>query len=110
MPHYLVQFRFSPSAMKAMVDKPQEREAAVRTLIESFGGRMHAFFFAYGEHDGIAINEFPDNEHAMACSMAVNAAGGVAGTRTTPLLTSAEATAAMRRAHDTKTAYRPPQG
>lgn len=110
MPYYMVQFRYSAAGMKAMVAKPQDREAAARTVFESFGGKMHAFFFAYGEHDGVTIVEFPDHEHAMASLMAVNAAGGVAGTTTTPLLTSAEATAAMRRAHDTKTGYRPPQG
>ena len=65
---------------------------------------------SYGEHDGLSICEFPDNEHAMAGLMALNAAAGAASTTTTPLLTSAEATAAMHLAHDTKTAYRPPQG
>jgi uncharacterized protein with GYD domain len=110
MPYYLVQWRYSRAAMKAMVDKPQERESASRAIVEGFGGKMHAFFFAYGEHDGVTIAEFPDNEHAMAGLMALNASAGVASTTTTPLVTSAEATAAMRRAHDTKTAYKPPQG
>ncbi len=110
VPHYLIQFRYSAAAMKAMVDKPQDREAAARAAIEAYGGKMHCFYFAYGKHDGLTVSEFPDNEHAMAALMALNAAAGVAGTTTTPLVTSAEATAAMHLAHDTRSTYRPPQG
>mgnify|MGYP001815552275 CR=1 FL=1 len=37
MAYYLFQGRYSTDAIKAMVDKPQDREAAARTLVEAAG-------------------------------------------------------------------------
>ena len=62
----------------------------------------------FGEYDGVAIVEFPDNTAAAACAMAAAATGGFTRFETTALLTAKEAEAAMRRAHDTKTGYAPP--
>jgi hypothetical protein len=38
MPFYMFQGRYSIAAIKAMVDKPQDREAAARPLIQAVGG------------------------------------------------------------------------
>jgi len=99
MPHYLWQGRYSHAAVKAMVAHPQDREAAARAGIEAAGGRLHAFYFAFGEADVVALIEFPDNVSVAAMGMVLGAAGGLSDARTTVLLTSAEAQAAMAKAH-----------
>ena len=48
MPFYLFQASYTPTALKAMVENPQDREAAARPLIEAVGGKLHNLFFCFG--------------------------------------------------------------
>lgn len=110
MPHYLCQWSFTAAQAKAMTEKPQDREVAARQVVEGFGGRLHAYYFMLGEHDGIGIAEFPDTESAAAFSMRVGASGAFAQFQTHALLTSAEAMRAMQKVKAAGVAYRPPAG
>jgi len=53
MPNYLFQWKYKDPAIKAMMETPQDRPAELRKAVEAFGGRMHQFFFAFGEFDGV---------------------------------------------------------
>jgi uncharacterized protein with GYD domain len=75
MPLYLGRFRYSAEARKAMVRNPQDRSAAAREAIESLGGTMMGFWFAFGEHDGVFLAEVPDNATAAGLAMAIGATG-----------------------------------
>ena len=108
MSHYMVRWQFTDASAKALVEKPQDRTGAARALMEGFGGKLLSYYFSFGEYDGFAISEFPDNTAAAACSMAATATGAFTRFETTMLLTATEAEAAMKRAHDTKTGYKPP--
>ena len=108
MAHYLMQFRYSTPAVKAMIDKPQDRTAAAKAAIEAFGGKLKDFFFTFGEFDAIVIAEMPDNTSAAAVAMTVGASGAFAHAQTTVLMTTDEAQAAMKQAHKAKAAYKPP--
>lgn len=110
MPFYLYQAAYKDPQIKALVETPQNREAIAREGIESFGGKLHQFFFAFGEWDVIGIMEFPDNETAAAAVLKVTSTGVHARSKTTVLITPAEAERAMRKAKETKTNYRPPTG
>lgn len=110
MPHDMVRFQFKDATVKGMVEHPEDREAAARALVEAFGGRLVCYYFACGEHDGIAIAELPDLAAAASLSLRVAATGAMARFETVPLLTTAEAQAAMARARTTATDYRPPGG
>ena len=77
-------------------------------LILPTGGNLHSYFFAFGDYDGLAICEFPDNTAAAACSMTAASTGAFSRFETVSLLTAKEAEAAMKRARDTKTGYKPP--
>jgi uncharacterized protein with GYD domain len=67
-------------------------------LAESIGGRIESFYFSFGEYDGVAIAEMPDNVTMAAISMASAASGSFKSFHTAVLLTPEEATEAMRRA------------
>src|SRR3974377_256424 len=110
MPYYLFQWQYKDPAIKAMVETPQDRAGGLRRAGEACGGRMHQFFFAFGEYDGISIVEFPNNESCAACAIILAGAGGPATLRTTVLLTANEGQAAMLRASSVSHGYRPPVG
>lgn len=98
MPYYCHQVSYTKEAWAALIANPHDRLESVRAPIEKLGGRMHASFFAFGEFDVLAITEMPDSMSAAAISMAFAAGGAVQAIRTTPLLTSAQAVEALRKA------------
>lgn len=108
MSHFMARWKFTDVSARALVEKPNDRTGAAKALIEGFGGKLHSYYFTFGEYDGIAISEFPDTTSAAACSMAAAATGAFVSFETTTLMTAKEAEAAMKQAHDTKTGYQPP--
>ncbi len=110
MPHYLFKGRYTTDSIKAMVDSPQDREAAARPLIEALGGKLHSLFFCFGEEDVFAIIEAPDDEAMAACALVVGASGAFSGGSTTKLMTASEAMAAMSKAKAAAASYKPATG
>ena len=110
MSFYMFSGRYSQPAIKALVDEPQDREAAARKMIEATGGKLHHLFFAFGEDDVIAIIEAPDDAAMAAGALVIAASGAFSGGKTTHLLTPSEAKAAMEGAKKASGAYVPPTG
>jgi uncharacterized protein with GYD domain len=108
MPHFMIQWQFTSTSARALVGKPHDRTGAAKALVEGFHGKLHSYYVALGQYDGVAICEFPDNTAAVACSMAATATGGFSRFETTALLTAQEAEAAMKQANQTRTGYKPP--
>jgi uncharacterized protein with GYD domain len=108
MAHFMLRWQLTDTTARTLVGKPQDRTRAAKTLIEGFGGKMHSYFFALGEFDGVAICEFPDNVSVVACSMHASSTGAFSRFETTVLLTAKEAEVAMKQAHDAKVGYKPP--
>ncbi|MDX2159151.1 MAG: GYD domain-containing protein [Hyphomicrobiaceae bacterium] len=108
MGHYLLRWQFSASAAKAMVAKPQDRTRPATELIESFGGKMHCYYFALGDYDGMGICEFPDHTSVTAASMLAASTGSFARFETTVLLTAQEAEEAMKQANAKSGSYKAP--
>lgn len=79
------------------------RRAAVQKLIEGLGGKVEAFYFAYGETDAYVIVDVPDATSGLSLSLAVNASGAVR-LSTIPLITPEEVDAAVKKS----VAYRAP--
>jgi uncharacterized protein with GYD domain len=108
MPHYLIRWQFKDATAKSLVDKPQNRTAPARKLIEGFDGQLLCYYFALGEYDGLAICEFPDTVSVAACSMKAAATGAFARFETMALLTATEAKEAMKKAKKAKVDYTAP--
>jgi uncharacterized protein with GYD domain len=98
MPYYLIQASYAAPAVASMVKSPQDRAAAVTPMIERAGGKLHGLWFTFGEFDIVALAEMPDNLGAAAIAMAIASSGTMNAYRTTPLMTSAEAVEAMKKA------------
>ncbi len=110
MPYFMTQWTYKDRQIEALVDNPHDRYEVVRRLFKDFGGELHQFFLSYGEYDGVAIAEFPDNTTATACLLTVAKSGAVAQLKTTVLISPKEALKAMKLAATTKTKYAPPSG
>ena len=72
------------------------RRTAVEKLFGSVGGRVEAFYYAFGDTDLFVIADVPDNVTAAALSLTVNAAGA-ATAKVTVLLTAEEIDAAAKK-------------
>jgi uncharacterized protein with GYD domain len=98
MSHYLLQVAYTPEAVQALLHNPQDRTAAMQAPIEKLGGKVHSVFLSFGDYDGVAIIELPDNVSAAAIALALSAGGACRNVKTTPLLTGAEAIEAAKKA------------
>jgi uncharacterized protein with GYD domain len=107
MGYYLIQVAYTADAVKTLVKTPQNREDAARKAIESLGGKLHSFFFCFGDYDVVLIAEAPDNTTAAAMALATTSAGALSKFHTTTLLTTAEGMDAMKLAK--KASYKPPK-
>ncbi|MFC0681611.1 GYD domain-containing protein [Lysobacter korlensis] len=106
MPLYLTKFSYTPETWARLIAKPEDRRAAAQTYIESVGGKLHGFWYAFGTHDGYNLWEAPDNVSMAAVTVAIGSGGALSSIETTVLITVDEAMEALRKAADVK--YRPP--
>ncbi len=104
MSKYLWEVSYSPEGAKGLLkDGGSKRRAAAEQAIKQVGGKLEAFYFAFGKHDAYIIADIPDHASVAAASLAVNASGAVA-VRTTVLLTPEE----MDQAAKKSVSYAPP--
>ena len=106
MPFYLTRFSYTPETWARLVKNPEDRRAAATQYIEAVGGKLHGFWYAFGEHDGYNLWEAPDNVAMAATAIAIGGGGALGSIQTTVLLTVEETLAALERA--SAIAYRPP--
>ncbi len=104
MPKYLTQCNYVGEGLKGLLkDGGTNRRAVVEKMIQSVGGTMEAFYYAFGETDLFIIADIPDNVSMSAMALMVNATGALT-VKTTVLLTPAEVDEAVKK---TPT-YQPP--
>ena len=106
MPLYLTKFSYTPEAWARLIGNPEDRRIAATTYIESVGGKLHGFWYAFGPHDGYTLWEAPDNTSMAAVALAISGGGALSKFDTTVLLTVDETLDALRRAKEVQ--YRPP--
>ena len=106
MPLYLTRFSYTPETWARLIERPEDRRAAAEQYIESVGGKLHGFWYAFGEHDAYSLWEAPDNVGMAAVALAITAGGALSSLQTTALLTVEETLAALEKARSVK--YRRP--
>ena len=103
---YLTRFRYTPETWSRMIQSPEDRRDAARAYIESVGGKLHGFWYSFGEQDGWNLWEAPDNVSMAAVALAIGAGGALSSIETTVLLSVEELMDALGKAKSVK--YRPP--
>lgn len=106
MPLYLSRFSYTPETWARLVKNPEDRSEAARTYIEAVGGKLHGFWYAFGEHDGWSLFEAPDNVSMAAVAVAIGGGGALSKLETTVLLTVEDTLEALRKAQSIQ--YRAP--
>ena len=106
MPLYLSRFNYTPETWARLIGNPEDRREAAQEYIESVGGKLHGFWYAFGEHDGYNLWEAPDNVSMAAVAVAIGGGGALSSFATTVLLTVDETLDALRKAE--QVGYRPP--
>ncbi len=91
MPKYLAQVSMHKDGIRDVLSKAKGTglRAAVTKFAEFAGGRLEAYYFAFGPYDAVAIIDLPDNVSAVALSIAGSGSGAV-HVQVTPLVTPEE--------------------
>jgi uncharacterized protein with GYD domain len=106
MAKYLIKANYTAEGAKGFAhDGGTARRAAVEKMLASVGGKLEAFYFAFGDTDLYVIADMPDHSAAAAVALTV-AQSGKASTNTVVLLTAEEMDTASKKT----VAYRPPGG
>jgi uncharacterized protein with GYD domain len=104
MPKFMFKVFYEGSGAKGVLaEGGSGRRAVVQKTVKGLGGKVDAFYFAYGNEDAYVIADLPDATAALAVSLAVNASG-TSKLTTIPLITAEELDAACK----VTTAYRAP--
>jgi uncharacterized protein with GYD domain len=104
MGKYLVKASYTADGVKGLLkDGGSGRRDAATQLLESLGGEVESFYFAFGSSDAYVVVDMPDNASAAAAALAVSSTGAVT-TEIVVLLTPEEVDEACRKSP----AYRPP--
>ena len=104
MPKFLIQATYTPAGLDGLVrDSASGRRADVQAAVKALGGKVEAFYYAFGDDDAVMIVDLPDNIKAVALGLASSGSGAVR-VRTTPLLTVED----VDKALEIKMQYRPP--
>ena len=87
MAKYLIQARYTMQGIQGLIsDSASGRRADVLAAVKELGGKVEAFYYAFGDDDAVLILDLPDSVTAAALSLTISGSGAVR-VRTTPLLT-----------------------
>ena len=104
MAKYLISASYTAEGAKGLLKEGgTKRRQAAEQAIKSAGGKLEAFYFAFGDNDAFVIVDAPDHASVAAMSLAINASGAVR-TKTVVLLTPEEIDQATKKG----TTYRAP--
>jgi len=97
MPKYLCQGSYTEHGLKGLVKEGgSKRRAVVEQLVKEMGGKLEAFYFAFGGDDFVIIIDLPNNIDMAAVALAAQVSGAVKS-RITVLLLPEEIDQAAKR-------------
>ena len=100
--------RFTQDYAKGLLAAPEDREPAVRKLVEGAGGEVVSFYFTTGDTDFMLVSEANESESIVAALLATVAAGAISNVSTARAWTGAEFKAVAEKAAKAASLYRPP--
>jgi uncharacterized protein with GYD domain len=98
MPLYLTRFSYTPETWQAMIERPEDRRDMARVIIESVGGTLQGFWYAFGQYDGYTLWEAPDNVKMASVALALSSRGAIKSQDTVVLLTVEDTIEALKGA------------
>ena len=96
MAKFLVKASYTPEGVKGLLRSGgTARRQAVEKTVNDMGGKLEAFYFAFGDADAYVVVSLPDNVTAAALALNINTSLLVSVT-TTVLLDPEEVDAAVK--------------
>ena len=90
MPLYMSTFGYKSEVWAGLVKSPENREEMVGRILEEAGCKLRGLWYAFGEADGFALIEAPDNTAAAGLAIAITSSGAFRKFETTPVMTQGE--------------------
>ena len=100
MPLYMASFSYKPEIWAGLIRSPENREETVRRVLENAGCKLDGLWYAFGENDGFALIEAPDNTTAGAIALTITSSGAFRKFETHVLMTQDELLDALEKAGD----------
>jgi len=108
MPTFILTGRFTQSAIKGLVAKPEDRSGVIAIPAEAAGAQMLAYYVITGDTDFMVISEFPDMEAAASAVMVAAASEAISDTETRQAWSYGEFAEIAKKAGGIGGAYNPP--
>lgn len=105
MARYIVTGSYTAAAMKGLLAKPSDREAATSALVAAAGGKLEAFYLTTGDTDFLMVSSTDNLQDLLSAMIVAGASGAVSGLKTVQAFSSAEFTAAQKRAGEIAMKY-----
>ena len=107
---FMLMAKYSPEALKSIVQTGSDREAATKEAVEAAGGKLLGFYGMFGqEHNVAVIMDMPGNAEYIGAIAPAIMSGTLASWKTVPLYRSSEVTKASEVARKVAKAYKPPR-
>src|SRR5580698_5073103 len=98
MASYLVQVSYTSEALAALIKNPENRTEVVKKVAKNLGGKLSGSWLSFGEYDLVLVVEMPDNISMASFAIAAVAGGSLKSVKTTPLISTEDALAAVKKA------------
>lgn len=108
MTHYLLEVGYTPASWSGQIEREANVVERITPALDRCGASIVSIHYTFGDHDLVAICDFPSPEDAAAFGLAVTSTGALRSYRTTPLLSVEQGIESMRRAAELKKVYTPP--
>ena len=107
---FMLMGKYSPDAMKAILETGSDREAAARKALEAAGGKLLGFYGMFGQDYNVAIiADVPGNAEYIGAIAPALMSGTFSAFKSIPLYTAADVVKASKIAKKVATTYKPPK-
>ena len=108
MAKFAVFFSLTGQTIANFIERPSDRLATVQAVVQPMGGNVDAYYFMFGQDDGVVIVDLADSKTAAALSLAVSSTGAFSKVHTHELIPASDLNSVLERAKSARASYRPP--
>jgi uncharacterized protein with GYD domain len=108
MPKFISFFSLTSDTLARFIEHPEDRRVAVSRSAEAAGGRLEAYYWMFGQYDGLVIFDMPDAAAAAAVVLASTSTGAFKHFETHELIEADDLVAILQKAQALRPNYRPP--
>jgi uncharacterized protein with GYD domain len=106
---FMLMGKYSPEALRSIIESGTDREAAARKAVEAAGGKLLGFYGMFGQEYSIAIiMEVPGNAEYIGGIAPAILSGTISAWKSIPLYTAQDVMKASKIAKKVAAAYKPP--